>query len=129
MKPAFAGVLSKHLPNRTKRLILFASLSARMCNTTRFDKTTLSKLNQVMLLGSDDNALKLPMQLSKAIWKGDNGVQVLHPEPQAADPDEVINRVLDAIPSWLRYGHSETIRADLKTFMSHQGLLPAPEAA
>lgn len=128
-KPFLAGLLMKHLPNRTKRLILFASLSARMCNTTRFDKTTLSKLNQVMLLGSDDNALNLPVQLSKVIWKGDTGVQVLCPEPQAIDPQAAIERVFQAIPSWLRYAQPETIRADLMTFMSHQDLIAAHPAA
>jgi hypothetical protein len=128
IKPFFAGLLMKHLPNRTKRLILFASLSARMCNTTRFDKSTLSKLNQVMLLGSDDNALTLPVQLSKVIWKGDAGVQVHYPEPQAVDPEEAISRVFEAIPQWLRYAQPETIRADLMTFMSHRDLIAAHPA-
>lgn len=125
IKSAFSGLLGRMLPTRTKRLILFASLSARFCgDKTKFNSTTLHKLNSVMSLSSEDKALALPVHLSQVIWKGDAGNVVLYPTSSDAQPaDDVVNAILNEIPEWLRYGNLKGMREDLVQLMSHQELI------
>lgn len=121
-----SALLGRILPTRTKRLILFASLSARFCgDKSKFNSTTLHKLNSVMALSSEDQALALPVHLSKVIWKTDAGNVMLYPTPQtdAAPAEDLVNSILNEIPSWLRYSNRKGMREDLVQLMKNQELI------
>lgn len=126
-----AAALSKHLPDRTKKLMFLASLGARLSKRTTFDQGTLHKLNKVMDLCSDDSALKLPVQISQAIWKGDKGVEVLRPDQNIAEMSEeqlekAVDQLMKASPVWLRYSTTDSpdeIRQDIKTLLLNREIL------
>lgn len=109
-----SAFVQRHVPKRTKRLVLVMSLSARMKNTDTFDNETLSKLNQVMALSHTESAMKLPVQLSKAIWNGKSAVEIFnadhYKEPAAHSPDrigEMVANAFKSMPAWLRYSEKE----------------------
>lgn len=126
VRSGISKLLSRVLPTRTKRLILFASLSARFCDDkAKFDSATLHKLNSIMVLSSSDQALSLPMHLSKVIWKGDSGNTLLYPTKSdtEAPGEDVINTILNEIPVWLRYSNKKGMREDLERLISHRNLI------
>lgn len=124
VRSGISGLLSRLLPTRTKRLILFASLSARICDDkTKFNSATLHKLNSVMALSSEDQALALPVQLSKVIWKKDSGNVLLYPTKDAAAAEGVVDKIMSEIPGWLKYSNKKGMREDLQRLLSHQELI------
>jgi hypothetical protein len=130
----FASFLYRHLPDRTKRLMFLASLSARLSKKTTFDQRTLHKLNQAMSLSADDSALNLPVQISHAIWKGDNGVEILRPNENFAEmtsekAEELIDGLISAAPKWIHYGKDDKeLRSDVRELLMNQELLAAVRA-
>jgi hypothetical protein len=72
IKEVLVDMLDKHLPRRTKRLLFLASFFASVKDEKEpsFDDPALQKLNQLMRLSNTDSALKLPVHLSRVIWRG-----------------------------------------------------------
>ncbi len=120
-------LLGRVLDDRMKRLILFASLSAKFCgDKTKFNSATLHKLNNVMALSSNDQALALPVHLSKVIWQGDSDREVLYPTATNPEPeDELVNKIINSIPEWLRYSNKKGLREDLVLLLKEQELITA----
>jgi hypothetical protein len=132
MKVREAGVqfLGTHLQRRTKRLIFLASFSARVKDEQVFDDPTLEKLNELMKLGADDAALKLPIHLSKVIWRGKTiedicGDTVLRSQLTPDTLDAAVERIVSAMPAWLRYGRQGDVQKDLKKLLVHRRILTA----
>lgn len=129
IKTGFTNLLDSHLPGRTKRLIFLASFCARLKGESALDHETISKLNQAMVLSSSDSALSLPVELSKVIWNGRTISEITHDEVQA--PQEltkdrlqtVAEYVLNAMPSWLRYGADDVIRKDVVKLLGNRELV------
>lgn len=119
----FTRLLSRIIPDRTKRLILLASLTAWLSNKTGFDQKTCHKLNTMMQLCNDDNALEFPMRISKVIWKGDSGNIQLYPEHTHSDLDNTVTRLVDQVPCWLRYSDITSIRKDISHILENRLLL------
>lgn len=119
----FSRLLSKILPDRTKRLILLASLTAWLSSKTGFDQKTCHKLNTMMQLCSDDNALEFPMLLNKVIWKGDSGNIQLSPEHNNIDLNNTVTRLVTQVPCWLRYSDTATIKKDISHILENRMLL------
>src|SRR5471032_2898722 len=86
-----SSVLSRILPDHSKRQILFASLAACRANAdkTRFNKATLHKLNRLMVLSEHEDPLQLPIRLSKVIWSGEKGDIILWSMTQDTEPPEI----------------------------------------
>jgi hypothetical protein len=119
------GFLQRHLPNRTKRLIFLASLSARLKNTQNFDNATLTKLNQVMVLSHTESAIKLPVQLSRAIWNGRSAGEIFNADLQKESLQkerlaELVANVINSMPAWLCYGEKETIEQDVSRLLNNR---------
>lgn len=112
VRNAFASMLAKTFSDRMKRAILFASLAASQ-DGTRFSREMIHKLNKIMVLAESDQPLQMPVILSKAIWSGDRGEQVLYAITQCETPDESVECLMGAIPNWLRYGNLKGMREDL----------------
>lgn len=119
--------LNAHLPNRTKRLVFLASLTARLKGSSTFDNETLQKLNKVMELGRTDSALKLPYELSRAIWHGQTSYQILNADVSSATVDvrkkEMAANVINTMPVWLRYGDDLEIEKDVERLLDNKSIL------
>jgi hypothetical protein len=112
VREAFAGVLARTFSDRMKRTILFASLAASQ-DGSRFSKEMIHKLNKVMVLAESDQPLQVPVMLSRVIWSGDRGEQVLYAMTQCSSPDESVEHLMGIIPNWLRYDNLKGMREDL----------------
>lgn len=118
------SILASVLPNRTKRLVCLASLSAYISGKTRFDQEMIHKLNQVMSLSSADSALKFPMQLGGVIWNSDDGVVVVYPNAATDQEfDNIISKLLRDLPQWLRYADLNTVETDFRKLFDNRAIL------
>lgn len=111
------------LPDRMKRLVYLASLGAYIKGSTSLDDATISKLNKVMALGSNDKALKLPVLLSKAIWDGKvtplpHDVYMEHQLGAATVEKVMAHAAVAGTPKWLRYGEEQLIQNDVEKLLS-----------
>lgn len=102
-----ASLASRVLPERTKRLMFLASLSAHLKETNQMSGEMLRKINELFGLSVDDNALKFPVHLSHAIWRNrplEPGVrQSLGAEDIRPRVHAMARKVIDAMPQCLRY--------------------------
>jgi hypothetical protein len=117
--------LESRLPARTKRLVFLASLSARLKGSDTFDNETLHKLNQVMVLCNTESALKLPVQLSRAIWHGKTSYEIFNanlssPQLERNIIRQAALRAISAMPSWLRYGDDCAIMEDVERLLDNR---------
>jgi hypothetical protein len=122
--------LDVHLPPRMKRLVFLASLTARLRGSETFDDDTLRKLNKLMVLANSENALRLPIQLSRAIWNGKTAYEITHDTLQQGDESfgkerlkSLAHCVITAMPSWLRYGDDSDIEKDLNCLLGNRTLV------
>lgn len=128
IRKGVVSLLRDHLPNRTKRLVFLASLAARLKGSDTFDSETLHKLNRVMELGKTDSALKLPYELSRAIWQGKTSYEILDLDFTSssfnqARKEEMSQRIINAMPSWLRYGSDKDIFVDVNHLLDNKSLV------
>jgi hypothetical protein len=105
-----ASLATRVLPERTKRLMFLASLSAHLKETNQMSKESLRKINALFGLSADDNALKFPVHLSHAIWRNrplEPGVRQSFTasdiRPRGAPISAIARKVIDAMPQCLRY--------------------------
>lgn len=111
-------------PRRTKRLILYASLTAVLKQQSVLDHRTLEKLNHVMALSSVAvDSMNLPVMLRTAIWKGQEPIRIpetFFTQPIAEqDIQSTIGEFIAKIPGWLRYGKESELRADVQRYLLH----------
>lgn len=110
-----ASLAMRVLPERTKRLMFLASFSAHLKETNEMSGELLHKLNKMFELSVDDNALKLPVHLSRAIWRNrplEAGVkQTLRVDdirPRSTPAISAIaNKIIAAMPACLRYDEAK----------------------
>lgn len=123
---ALVGV---YFPERTKRLIFLASFSARLRDQDSFDRETLHKLNQVMALASNAQSIALPMHWSKVIWRGRTIHDITAKEVLSTTTfskerlQQLADRVLQAMPAWLRYGTDSVMREDVARLLDNRSVL------
>ena len=122
--------LGKVLPDSIKRMIFLSSLAAYIRDLNQPDKETLQKLNEILMLSANAEALRFPMEISSKIWGRFNtesldGIQCgqahafslkgLHKSQMRI----VANRLIDHQPRWLKYQSKEGTRQDIyKLFLS-----------
>jgi hypothetical protein len=136
IRSGLASALGKHLSGKTKRMVFLASLSARLKSDSKKeigqfadDDETLAKLNEVMALAHSTSATKLPVVLSKVIWQGQALEQIALEDVRTSKPftkerlQQISARVLDAMPSWLRYDSDPVIERDVTKLLQHRGLV------
>lgn len=128
VRNSLQGFLQAHLPNRTKRMVFLASLTARLKGSQPFDNETLEKLNRVMELAKADSALKLPYELSRAIWRGKTPYEILKTDVTEGSFSnvrikEMSASIISAMPDWLRYGDHKDIEQDVERLLDHKSLV------
>ena len=114
--------LGNRMQPRTKRLVLLSSLAAAIEGRDHFDRATIDKLNRVLALAHEPNAVQIPALLSKTIWQGritrellsGNAVQ---DEPNADRLARIVETVISSIPSWLRYGDDTQLKKDISQLL------------
>lgn len=118
---SMASLAAKYLPVRTKRLMFLASFAAQLKEPKEMSGELLHKLNKVLSLSADDNALKFPVHLSHAIWRNrplEAGVKQslktsdIRPRAQA-----VARKVIAAMPACLRYGDEAEMSQDVENLL------------
>lgn len=118
-----ASMLNRHLSERTKRLLFLASFSAQLRDPKEFDSELLHKLNAMFELSSDDAALKLPVQISHAIWRNrplEPGLRLtLRTESMQGRATALGKKVIEAMPSWMRYGDDKRMLKDTEQLLSN----------
>jgi hypothetical protein len=127
--------LDRYLPRRTKRLMFLASFFARVKDgqvegEPEIGDPVLEKLNSLMQLSNSDSALKLPVHLSKAIWRGKTltdicGESILADQATPDTIEHAIKQIIVAMPKWLRYGRPEDIEKDVRQLLVHRQILTA----
>lgn len=131
-------VLGRILPNRTKRLIFVGSLIAHIQNCNTADKALISKLNTLLHLCGDENALMLPMQLHQKIWRNvnidqlfedkgfqvndDNGLLAINQSKYTSKKIRTLSEdIIKIMPNWLKYSSNNRMRQDLITLLFNIG--------
>lgn len=124
VKLGMLGLLDRHLPARTKRLIFLASLSARLKGSTSFTRDTVHRLNTVMALASDEASINLPVQLSRVIWHTPPVMQFDAQELGAILTQDRLHHLCEEIqqrmPAWLRYSDERSIRHDVEKLLTNR---------
>ncbi len=98
------------LPTHAKKLLLLASLHARLVHDELMHDIGLEKLNQTMGLSNSYTALKLPTTVSTAVWEKEelthlvntikaNGGGCLTQE----EADVLCSKIITITPEWLHY--------------------------
>lgn len=123
LRATLGAVVPYMLPKRMKKLILFSSLTAVLRQDDVLDKQTLEKLNFVMKLSTDVDAMKLPVYMRSAIWKGGAPIQipesVFSKQPKEQDIQRLIAEFISKIPRWLRYGRDDEMKTDAERYLLH----------
>lgn len=116
------SMLDKRLPQRTKRLVFLASLTARLKGEDNLDSETLHKLNKTMQLATRDSSLLLPAHLNKIIWSSMSAHNSINEIAIQGDWSNTRIRricqcVLLAMPCWLRYADDSDIARDVERLL------------
>ena len=118
----FARFLNKILSNRIKRLVFLSSLTAVLVDATELDNETLHKLNTLLGLCINDNAMRLPISMRDFIWHHMTLAQVLSTEPTWTDLTEekissMTSSIMRKMPSWLHYSKEVDIKRDVECLL------------
>ena len=112
--------ISSVLPCHTKRLVLWSVLYSKLNGRRDMTKEQRDRLNQVLVLCKDDDALTLPTQLGVFIWndldqcsKATNEVVTGEKTIEAAAKD-----FLNSVPKWLRYASDAFMITDFQKLLT-----------
>lgn len=117
-------MLWDHAQDRFKRMCLLSSLHAQLLHVNEDDRDQLLEVNREMDLDRDVRALRFPTLLAPMIWPHVITIDKIDMQRQ----DFYINKVMKAIPCWLRYGDEEAIKDDIRhllRFCEKRGCLPS----
>lgn len=122
--------LSKLVNQHTKRIIFVTSLYSRMSRMETLQQSAVAKLNQLMVLATNEDSLSFSARLQSVIWNKTALNSVLTPEVLQSNLSEEQRRelstaVVDMAPRWLRYQKPSMIK-DIYSLLSHSDeLVPA----
>jgi hypothetical protein len=101
--------LHKKLPRRSKRIIFVATIAGRLEKTDTLSSEILAKLNAVLKLSPDDNALKFPVYLNEVVWRGKPLENLGVLEEVGTD---IVKWAHETVPFWLTYGRASDMVSD-----------------
>ncbi len=108
-------LLSKLVNQHTKRIIFVTSLYTRVSRLNQLEQSAITKLNQLMVLATNEDSLSFTSRLHQVIW-GRTGInETLTPEILRGDLSEetcrqLSTKVVDMSPKWLRYEKPNMIK-------------------
>jgi len=108
------GVLGLVLNQKMRRMILVVSTATYLHTLSKSKECKLSDLNDACRLSHNVKALDFPATLSKGIWEGSELDNLdLH-----GGHDSIVAKIMDNIPSWLRYGRYSDMQNDVQHAVS-----------
>lgn len=123
--------ISQKISARIKRLIFLSSVVGFLKDISSPDKDMLVKLNKVLKLAHNDDAIILPFYVHSWLWKKCeintaieiNGQQVplyrlLDMRLNTASFDNIAAYFIEKAPKWIIYGPEKTIAHDLEVLFS-----------
>ena len=115
----FIVSLITKMPARMKRMMFFASLIARIRNTSNLDMETAHSLNTALNLANSDTSLMLPAMMSEKIWSSVPGIEeVIHifkMRNWATDKlNDICKKIVDIIPDFLVYSSKKRMQEDVE---------------
>ena len=129
---ALERFLCKYLPKRIKRMIFLSSLGSNIKGVDKPDLRVIKKLNEILMLSSNPNALKFPIAINSKIWGNTNLEYVddiRHICPDFVDSGfkhlsksqsrRVSNVFINRAPSYLLYESNTNMRRDIELLMSN----------
>lgn len=101
-------ILSKLVNRHTKRIIFVTSLYTRVSHLTQLEASAVAKLNQLMVLATNEESLSFSSRLQNIVWGRTHIDETLTPEILRtgltdARCEELSTKVVDMSPRWLRY--------------------------
>lgn len=127
LKKWWCDFLKVYLPTRIKRMIFLASVFAYISETDTPSDETVQKLNKVMRLSRDEQAIRLPFAMKKMVWKTleepliidevDEPIDNLKEIVQTCDSNifaKIVHLLILRAPDWTVYASETTIQTDLR---------------
>lgn len=119
--------LSKLISTHGKRIIFITSLYFQVVQLERLKADALSKLNSMMNLAANEQALQLPAALRGIVWNhttiGEElSVELLDQEISTERAHLLSERVVELSPSWVRYNRRDML-SDVFDLISKGGQL------
>jgi hypothetical protein len=119
--------LRKYVPRRFKRMIFLSSIVGAVKDIKNPDKATLDKLNHLLHLAHNNNAIAFPMYIHSWLWKQPictQRIQLQSTEVSIKDIGKSVLNRLDVVclakyfienaPLWLIYSTDRLIAKDLE---------------
>lgn len=122
--------LSKLVNQHTRRIIFITSLYTRVSSLEKLQQSAVAKLNQLMVLATNEDSLTFSARLQNVIWSKTEINSRLTPEVFRGHMSEeqirdLATDVVDMAPQWLRYPKSSMIK-DVYNLLTHSDeLVPA----
>lgn len=125
-------LLSKLVNQHTKRIIFVTSLYTRVTRLEKLQQSAVVKLNQLMVLATNEDSLPFGSRLQRVIWKQTDIRDILTPEILSHEISEdqareLSVRVVDKCPKWLRYNKPAMILDVQKLLQQSSELLGGHE--
>lgn len=120
-----SDLVTKRMSKRFKRLIFVASVIALINDIKNPPTELINRLNSVLKLAKDDNAIWLPMHIHSFIWRDSISNNFAEQYPDDISISAIIRGKLNlnntdlmefiytSTPKWLIYGDRETVFKDL----------------
>lgn len=111
-------LLAKLCSQHIKRIIFVTSLFAQLNRMESLQQSARDKLNYIMALASDQNALGLPARFQGAVWKNTGLHDVIESvlSGRKLTPEqtrEISMCVVDLSPEWVRYSSKPAMADDV----------------
>jgi hypothetical protein len=123
----FYKSLYTNVPRRIKRLIFIASILALIDGNSEINKYLATKLNNILQIAYNDEALYFPMAIKSIIWKSIIKNPLLEisgkvynilniSEIRTNDPylNNTSNFLISNMPAWLVYGSVDMMHHDIE---------------
>lgn len=127
LKSVLIFCLAGLIPKRAKRIIflstLFRIIDEPEKEKTDIDPKTLKKLNDVLSLCHNEDALHFPCHLTNVMWNKDiieNLPQKVKGEIEPHELDLITDKVIKNAPSFMLYDSNRTMRQDIKLLIRSQ---------
>lgn len=112
------SVLDVTLPRHVKRMFFIVTVYLNLSNIHEFRRDTFSKLNELLSLADDINALRLPALFYRTLWQPadlSSYVNTLHSSSVEEEQIKAICRsVIRITPKWMKYGRTDDMLNDLR---------------
>ena len=130
LRASLNRLLYKALPRRIRRLVFIASVVGYLHDTVNVPDALIEKLNRLLDLAHDPNAIRFPIVIHNVIWRNLNEISLAEHGIVASSLKEYIKNLkteeeiaqltellIENAPCWTLYEKPEVIERDLKVLL------------